>query len=60
MNPVYIRVAIYFLAPLLGMLPGVSYVQDARQLVIDLEAVIIGLTASGLFAGGVFAVWGKK
>ena len=60
MNPVYIRVAIYFLAPLMGMLPGIAYVQDAQQLVIDLEAVAIGLAGSALFTGAVFAKWGKK
>ncbi len=60
MNPVYIRVALYFIAPLLGMLPGITYAQESAQLVIDLEAVAIGLAGSALFTGAIFAKWGKK
>lgn len=60
MNPVYIRVALYFIAPLAGMLPGVTYDAAAQQIVIDLEAAAMGLAASALFTGAVFAKWGKK
>lgn len=60
MNPVYIRIGLYFVAPLLGMLPGVAYNQDAGQIVIDLEAAAIGLAGSAVVVTGVFAKWGKK
>jgi hypothetical protein len=60
MNPTYIRVALYFIAPILGMLPGVVYDAAAQQIIIDLEAAAIGLAGSALLAGGVFGVWGKK
>lgn len=60
MNPVYIRLALYFVAPLLGMLPGVTYAQEAQQVIIDLEAAAIGLAGSALFTGAIFAKWGKK
>ena len=60
MNPVYIRVLFYFIAPILGMLPGVTYAADSQQLIIDLEAAAMGLAGSALLTGGVFAKWGKK
>lgn len=60
MNPVYIRVLFYFLAPLLGMLPGVTYAADSGQLVIDIETAVLGLSASAVFSGAIFAKWGKK
>lgn len=60
MNPVYIRVLFYFLAPILGMLPGVTYDAAAQQLIIDLEAAAVSLAGSGLAAAAVFAIWGKK
>lgn len=60
MNPTYIRVALYFLAPLAGMLPGVVYDATAQQIIIDLEAAAIGLSASAVFTGAVFGIWGKK
>lgn len=60
MNPVYIRVLFYFIAPILGMLPGVTYAADAQQLIIDLDVAAMGLAGSALLTGGVFAKWGKK
>lgn len=60
MNPVYIRVALYFLAPLLGMLPGVTYATDTAQIIIDIEAAAVGLAGSAILTGGIFAKWGKK
>lgn len=58
-NPTYIRVALYFAAPLFGMLPGVTY-DGASQIIIDLDAAAVGLAGSALVAGGIFTVWGKK
>ena len=60
MNPVYIRIALYFVAPLLGMLPGVTYAQEAGQIIIDIEAAAIGLAGSAVLTGAIFAKWGKK
>ena len=60
MNPTYIRVALYFIAPILGTLPGVVYDAAAQQIIIDLETAAIGIAGSALLAGGVFGVWGKK
>ena len=60
MNPVYIRVLFYFAAPILGMLPGVTYAADAQQLIIDLDVAAMGLAGSALLTGGIFAKWGKK
>ncbi len=60
MNYVYVRVAIYFLAPILASLPGVSYNEELKQIMIDLETLLIGLGAAAIGAGGIFAKWGKK
>ena len=46
---VYVRVAIYFLAPLLGMLPGITYDAAAQVITIDLQTALIGLKVG---AGG--------
>ena len=60
MNSVYIRMALYFLAPLVGLLPGVAYDQTAATILIDLDAAAIGLAGSAIFTTGIFAIWGKK
>ena len=60
MNPVYIRVLFYFLAPIVGMLPGVTYAADTQQIIIDIEAAAMGLAWSALLTGAVFGKWGKK
>lgn len=60
MNPTYVRVALYFIAPLVGMLPGVVYDAAAQQIIIDLEAAAVGLAGSAVLTGAVFAKWGKK
>ncbi len=60
MNVTYIRVFLYFIAPILGMLPGVVYDAAAQQIIIDLEAAAIGLAGSALLSGAIFAKWGKK
>jgi hypothetical protein len=57
---VYVRVAIYFLAPLLGMLPGITYDAAAQVITIDLQTALIGLSGAGLVTGGIFAKWGIK
>lgn len=60
MNLVYIRVLFYFVAPILGMLPGVEYAADAGKIIIDLEAAAIGLAAAAGTSGAIFTIWGKK
>lgn len=60
MNPVYIRMIVYFLAPVAALLPGVGFDQDAATVTIDLEAAALGLSAAAATVAGVFAKWGKK
>ena len=60
MNPVYVRVLFYFIAPLVGMLPGVTYAADAQQIIIDIETAAVGLAGSAVLTGAVFGKWGKK
>ena len=59
MNPVYIRMALYFLAPILAMLPGVSYDPATQTVLLHLDTIALGLAGSALFTGAVFAKWGK-
>lgn len=59
MNAVYIRLALYFIAPLLGMLPGVTF-DGAHLITIDLETAAVGLSAAAVAVGAVFARWGVK
>ena len=60
MNPVYIRLALYFIAPLIGMLPGVTYDAATHILQVNLDTAAVGLAGSALFTGAVFAKWGTK
>jgi hypothetical protein len=59
-NPIYIRVLFYFLAPILGSIPGIFYDPVMQTLLIDLEIAAIGVTGSAAAAGGVFAIWERK
>ena len=60
MNPVYIRVILYFLAPVLAMLPGVEYDAATQTVILQLDTIAVGLAGAGVVAAGVFAKWGKK
>lgn len=60
MNPVYIRMLLYVLAPLAALAPGVVYSHDAGTLTIDLEVIAMSLPAALAAVTGVFAKWGKK
>ena len=60
MNPVYFRVLVYFLAPLVALLPGVVYDGNAQTVTIDLEVAAMGLAAAGAAVAAMFAKWGKK
>lgn len=59
MNPVYIRMILYFIAPLMAMLPGVTYDAAAQTVVLQIDTIAMGLAGSGVFVAGVFAKWGK-
>jgi hypothetical protein len=59
-NPIYVRVLFYFLAPILGMIPGIFYDPVMQTLLIDLEVAAVGIAGAGAAAGGVFAVWDRK
>ena len=59
MNPVYVRMILYFLAPILAMLPGVEYDPQAQTIILSLDTIALGLAGSALFTGFVFAKWGK-
>lgn len=56
----HLRVLFYFLAPLLGMLPGVTYAAEVRQIIVDLDGALVGLTGSAILSAGIFQIWGKK
>ena len=60
MNPVYIRMVLYFLAPLVAMLPGVTYDPSAQTVLLSLDTIAMGLAGSAVFTGLVFTKWGKK
>jgi hypothetical protein len=60
MNMTYLRVALYFLAPLIGLFPGVKLDQQAMTVTIDLATAAIGVTAAGGISGAIFQRWGKK
>jgi hypothetical protein len=59
-NPTYLRVGFYFLAPLLGSLPGVTVDMMAGTILIDIDMAIGGIVIAAAATGGVFAKWGKK
>lgn len=59
-SPATLRVILYLIAPLLGMIPGISINQDAGTILIDINTALAGVAAGMAAGGGVFAVWGKK
>ncbi|MAN98199.1 hypothetical protein [uncultured Roseovarius sp.] len=60
MNPVYFRVILYFIAPLVALVPGIVYDANAQTVTIDLEAAATGLAVAGAAVAAMFAKWGKK
>jgi hypothetical protein len=65
MNAVYIRLALYVVSTLLGLLPGaalgwVSYDAATHILTINVEGALTALGAGLLGSAGVFAKWGVK
>jgi hypothetical protein len=59
-NPTYLRVGFYFLAPMLGSLPGVTVDLAQGLVTIDIDTAIAGIVAAAAASGWVFAKWGKK
>jgi hypothetical protein len=57
-SPATLRVLLYAVAPLLGMVPGVTL--DGHVISIDLDTAMIGIAAGLAAGGGVFAAFGKK
>lgn len=60
MNPVYIRMVLYFIAPLAAMIPGVTYNSVDATVLIQLDSIAVSLAGSAAFSAAVFSVWGKK
>ncbi len=59
-NPTYLRVGFYFLAPMLASVPGVSVDMSAGLITIDIDAAIAAIVIGAAATGGVFARWGTK
>lgn len=60
MNMTYIRVAFYFLSPIIGILPGITVDGDAMTVLINIPAAAAGVGAAGGLSAAIFAAFGKK
>lgn len=60
LNMTYVRVAWYFISPMLGALPGIDVDMDAGTILIDIDLALGGITAAAASSGWAFAKWGKK
>ena len=65
MNPVYIRLIVYVLSILAGMIPAswagwVSYDAASEMLVISLPGLAAAIAGGLALTGAVFARWGIK
>ena len=65
MNAVYIRLALYVVSSMLGMIPAslagyVSYDATTYALTIDVQAVVIAIFAGFAMSAGVLNRWGVK
>lgn len=59
-SPATLRVLFAILAPILGMIPGVSLDQATHILSINLDTALTGAGVGGAAAMGVYAKFGKK
>ena len=57
-SPATLRVLLYILAPVLGMVPGVTLAGHVVS--IDLDMALAGIASGAIVAGGVFAKFGKR
>lgn len=60
MNPVYIRVAIFTMAPVVAALGFGSFDAEARTLTLDLDELVMAVSGASVLNGAIFAKWGKK
>jgi hypothetical protein len=65
MNPVYLRVILYLLSTVLGMIPAawagfISYDAATQVLSVSVPGLVTAVGAGLTLGGGVFAIWGKK
>lgn len=65
MNAVYVRLALYVISTLLGMIPAslagyVSYNAATYALTINVQAVVIAVFAGFAMSAGVLRRWGVK
>jgi hypothetical protein len=67
MNAVYIRIAVYMLSGVIGMIPAVAvgwvaydYVDGWIRISLQVEGAVTAAVAAVGLSGGVFAIWGKK
>lgn len=65
MNPVYIRLILYVLSTLAGLIPAawagwVSYDAATHVLSVNVEGLLMALAGGLTVSGGIFAKWGVK
>jgi hypothetical protein len=60
MNMTYVRVAFYFLSPIIALVPGITVNQEAMTVLIDLNAAALGIAAAGGVSAIIFGKFGKK
>jgi len=59
-SPATLRVLFYLIAPILGMIPGITVDQAAHTILIDINAALAGGGIGAAAGAGVFALFGKK
>ena len=60
MNAVYIRIALYILAPVIASFGFGVWDQEAGTLPLSMNEIATALAAATVFSGAVFARWGSK
>lgn len=60
MNPVYLRLAFYIIAPLVAAVGFGSYDAAAGTLTISVEGLGGAASVTGLLSTAIFAKWGTK
>lgn len=60
MNAVYIRIALYILAPVIASFGFGVWDQEAGTLTLSMNEIAAALGAASLASAGIFAKWGSK
>ena len=65
MHSVYLRLALYVLSTLFGMIPAawagwVIYDPDSYRLIIDVQAVVVAVFAGSGISLGILRQWGVR